>query len=318
MLRSAKGGTIIEMLVTTVVMSILALAFMGILLVNFKTNAKIDNMQDTINAVRMVKERIGRDVRMGRSIGDVYGAQYVDPATGMQFVQGSDLFPSTQDPVYGNAAPPTPTGWSSPPWRLGNQCLIVQIPILDNHNDTTTRHQVDPNKMGWPTMIPAGQGSPPPATNQDNVETHVYMIVPDANNPGEYLLQYCAFAGYPVAGYNPGAHNTLANSNGSAQTLLTGIIGPLDSAGNPKVFQFVSKTNSNGTPDDSILPTPQCSPDYTGVVVNLEVKRHQTTVKTRRDISLTPIGMKLEVFLRNNALATSTGQPSNINSQASP
>jgi hypothetical protein len=304
--RGNTGSTAVEMLISTTVMSMIALAFMSLLLVNFKTAAKVDNMHDTLNAVRTLKERIGRDVRGGRALGDVYGLDQFDSRTQQYFVTGSDFFPASHDPVYGATAPAAPLGWPAPPYRLDNQTLIVQLPICDDHQDANGEHHVNPNGQGWPTMIPAGSGNPVTATNQDNVETHVYRIMPDPSNDGEFIMQCASFGGFAVAGYDPAAHTT------GPQTILTGIIGPLDANGQPKVFQFVDKTDSNGAPQDSILPNPSYSPNYTGVVVNLEVRKHTDMSKTRKDISLTPIGVKMEVFLRNNALATSTGQPVNL------
>lgn len=306
MIRKPVGGSLVEMLVTTTIMGFIALAFMGILLMNYKTNAKVNNMQDTINAVRMIKERIGRDVREGRTLGDVFGVETTDPATGMLYVTGSDRFPeANRNPIYGAAGVTPATGWPSPPWTLSNRCLIVQIPVLDNHADSGTQHALDTTKVGWPTMIPQGWGAPAAPCNQDNVETHVYEILDDPNNPGEYVMQFSSYPGMQVPGYLPNAHRVLG------QTLLTGIIGPVDGSGNPRIFQFINKTDMSGAPRDSIQPDGTHSPEYTGVIVNLEVRRHQDTRVNRRDISITPIGMKLEVFLRNNALATSTGQPSN-------
>jgi type II secretory pathway pseudopilin PulG len=310
--RTAHGTSLVEMLVTTVIMSIIALSFMGMLLVNFHTNAKVDNVQDTANAMRIIKERIGRDVRMGRSLGDVYGDLVQDPTSLIWYLQGSDSFPSANDPVYGGTPPTTPTGWPAPPYRLGNQCLIVQMPVLDDHNDTVSLHQRNAGAKGWPTMITTAEGNPKPSNNVENVETHVYRVVPDPANANEWILQYCSFGGMTKNGYQQSAHTF------GPETILTGIIGPLDKNGQPKVFQFVKKTantstaisdvaaNAESYPSDTILPDGSHAAEYTGVVVNLCVRRHQTTTTTRRDISLTPIGFKLEVFLRNNALATST------------
>ncbi|HEY9789606.1 MAG TPA: hypothetical protein V6D22_04350 [Candidatus Obscuribacterales bacterium] len=307
-----------EALVTTVIMGILSMAFMAVLLMNYKTNAKLDNMQDTLNAVRAIKERISKDVREGRSLGDVYGTQTTDPAnvdplTGLPIplIVGSAGFPSSNDPVYGgNSPPPQPTGWPaatvSSPYTLSNQCLIVQIPVLDDHADTSTQHFRDLNQLGWPTQIPASFSSS--GIEQDNVETHVYRVVADPSNAGEYLLQFASFGGAGGAitgftGYNSSVHTF------GPQTLVSGIIGPIDSVtGLPKVFQFISPKRS-GTPVDSI-PNPSYTAEYTGVVCNLEIRRHQDMSTHQKNFSVTPIGMKIEVFLRNNALATSAGAPS--------
>jgi hypothetical protein len=310
--RSVNGISLVELLVSTVVMSVVAVAMMSIVLVNYRTNAKVMAIQDNVDAVRSIKERIATDVREGRALGDVFGTQITNNATNppLKYTAGSDHFPeATRNPIYGGTVPYVPTGWPTPPWTLNNTCLVVQIPVLDNHNDNAGNgHVTDGAKVGWPTMIPQGwSGNGPPAPcNQDNVETHVYMIIPDPNTPGEYQMQVATYGGMAVPGYLPGVHTK------GPQTLLKGIIGPLDANGNPKVFQFISRISPTGTPDDSIQPDGSHSPEYTGVVVNLEVKRHQFQNANRNGISQTPIGMKLEVFMRNNALATSTGQPAAI------
>jgi hypothetical protein len=309
-MRNTNGQSLVELLVTTTVMSIVALSMMSVLLINYRTNAKVASIQDNVDAVRQIKERIATDVRKGRALGDVFGQTQINTAVtpALVYTVGSDRFPeASRNPIYGATVPINPASWPSAPWKLSNTCLIVQVPVLDNHNDDagTHTHQTNPNKIGWPTMIPAGwKGNGPPATiNQDNVETHVYMIVPDPDNAGEYQMQLAEFAGMPMPGYDPQTHTR------GPQTILKGITGPLNAAGQPQIFQFISRISQNGVPDNSILPDGSHSPEYTGVVVNLQVKRHQTMNAVRGDISQTPIGMKLEVFMRNNALATSVGQP---------
>lgn len=305
-MRKNAGITMVETLVNATIISFVALAMMSVLLMNYKTSAKVTSIQDNVSAVRAIKDRIGTDVREGRALGDVFGKAITNTAVvpNLTYTIGSDRFPeATRNPIYGGTLPFTPANWPTPPWRLSNTCLIVQIPVLDNHADSAQLHALDTAKTGWPTMIPSGWsgGGPPADGNQDNVETHVYMIVPDTDNPGEWQMQLATYGGMAVPGYNPQLHTR------GPQTILKGIIGPLDESGQPKVFQFIRKGFT--VPEDRIMPDGKHSPEYTGVVVNLEVKRHQMQVANRKDISQTPIGMKLEVFLRNNALATSVGMP---------
>jgi type II secretory pathway pseudopilin PulG len=309
--RSTAGVSLVELLVSTVVMSVVAAAMMSIVLVNYRTNAKVMAIQDNVDAVRSIKERIASDVREGRALGDVFGTEVTNNTTNppLKYTIGSDRFPeAARNPIYGGTLPYIPQGWPAPPWRLSNTCLIVQIPVLDNHNDDPGGHKLNPAAVGWPTMIPQGWtgGGPPAPVNQDNVETHVYMVIRDPLVPGEFQMQMASYGGMAVPGYSPAVHTR------GPQTLLKGIIGPLDAASNPKVFQFINRISQTGSPDDSIQPNGSHSPEYTGVVVNLEVKRHQMQNAVRRGISQTPIGMKIEVFMRNNALATSTGQPAGI------
>jgi hypothetical protein len=316
--RSSEGSSVVELLIATTITGLLSLAFLGILLVNFKSNSKVTVMSSTMAAIRNLKERIGRDVREGRSLGDVYGTDFVNTYSyGGQTItdhitRGSDLFPSPNDPIYGSATPSCvqfPNNWGTKPYKLSNQCLIVQIPITDDHQDAGTTHALNSATCGWPTAIQKNEiAANVPSTPQDNVETHVYMVVADPSNPGQWLMQYASFPGYQAAnsGYLQAAHNQGA-ANGTPQTILSGIVGPLDVNGNPKVFQFVDRTDATGTPRDSITPSADYAANYTGVVVNLEVQKTEG-IKGKSNQSV-PIGVKMEVFLRNNALATSTGKP---------
>lgn len=332
--RTESGAALIELLVATVIITVVSMAMLGVILLNNKSNGKVMNVDESVNAARIIKERIGKDVRMGRNLGDVYGQSVVDAVNNDTVNVGSDSFPASNNPVYGAGETP-PGGWpggtfGGPPYQLNNQTLIVQIPITDNHNDSGTTHATLANAMCFPTCIKGGQGNPAVATgtNVDNVETHIYKIVADPANPGvagnahypkEYLMQVYVVPGYAVSGTN-----TVASPNYTfdyipaahvlgPQTILSGIIGPLDSAGDPVVFQFLNKTDSTGAPNNSILPVTvpsgQFVGNYTGVVINLELRRHTMTNDKRTDISFQPVGFKTEVFLRNNAEATPSGQP---------
>jgi type II secretory pathway pseudopilin PulG len=300
-----SGSSMVELMISTVIMGVVSAAFLSILLVNYKTNAKVDNINDVANAMRIIKERLAKDIREGRTLGDLSGP-----------IEERDGFPGTNNPVYGGgAAPPQgwPAEWADDPgvvgrchYKLNNRTLIVQVPILNNHIDElggNPAHRLDetgdPTKLGWPTAI----------NNMENVETHVYKVVPDTDpaKPNQWKLQYCAF---PGAAFNNGTTKYVPAVHAvGPQTLLTGIIGPLDGTGQPQVFQYVAKNDDQGTPrdqvtDDTGIPDPFFTPNYSGVVVNLEVKRHQTISDKRKDIKILPVGFKLEVFLRNNANAT--------------
>ena len=98
-------------------------------------------------------------------------------------------------------------------------------------------------------------------------------------------MQFATYGGKAVPGYIPATHTH------GPQTILKGIVGPLDITGQPKVFQFINRVMPNGTADDTIKPDGSHTPEYTGVVVNLEVKRHQMQVKNRQGIAQTPIGI---------------------------
>jgi hypothetical protein len=298
--RKHTGSSLVELMIACVLSAFVSTLFLAVIAVNFKTNGKVTNMQENISSMRAVKERIGKDVREGRSLGDITGSS------------SSDQFPSTLNPLYSQGPPPYgwPSAWPSPPYQLSNQCLIVQVPITDNHQDTAGQHGENANAPGWPTMIASGQGNPPATQNTVNVETHVYYVLPDPNNTGEWTLQYCAFPGQAQSGngtaaggqsytytYNQGAHQV------GPIILAKGIVGPLDSQQQPKVFQFLDKITGNAVD----TPIGDLMANYTGVIVNLEIKQHQSSIKQQKNFSLQPIGFKTEVFMRNNAMATPIG-----------
>lgn len=282
--RSTKGVTAVEMLIACLIMGIVSSAILGLLLTSMRTSKRLNNKIDAIDAARMAIDKIGRDVRMGRSLGDVYGNM-----NGFGFIDGSDTFPSNANPLYGNGQSP-PNGW---PWGLSsytcnNQTMVVQIPIFDS--------------LGFPTAIP---GTNPP---QPNLETHVYRIVPDDNRPGEWRMEWAKIPGANVLTNVPnvGDRYVPAQRQMMSSVLVKGIIGPMpmgNAIGPPQVFQYLDKTRPADPPSNSIVPSTAAA-NYSGVVVNLELIRQDDTARTPQIVAF-----KSEVFLRNNALATTVGSP---------
>ena len=300
--RTRRGGSVIELLIAVMVITFVSSGMLALMSTNTKVNVKTQNQVDTLNAAKQVLERIGKDVRMARSLGDVFGANRTED--GLTFVEGTNFFPSPNNPIYGTGNAPM-NGWpdwtadSCPApgrWFLGNDSLIVQVPIFDRN--------------GFPTMIPQDAfGAGRPATPQVNVETHVYRLVDDpdtVNHPGEYFIQYCSFPGMDI----PGVYDaSSAAANAGPTTILKGLVGPMNpDTGRPRIFQFIDKTDFGGRAQDTVIST--VTGNYTGVVVNLEIRRHGESAMSRRNTS--SMGLKAEVFMRNNALATTTGQPTTM------
>jgi hypothetical protein len=323
-IRSQSGTSVVELLVSTLLLTFSGLAIAELLYLNNKASQKVQNKIDSVQFARIAMNKIGKDVREGRSLGDVAGSDVGG------VLAGSAHFPSNLNALYGNNGSPGsvpsptsgwPANWSQPsvgsPWTVSAQTLIVQVPIFDYYGNSASPGG---GTYGCPTEIPAGSSSSvpaptgTPACNQANVETHVYQIVPDpdqTNHPNEFDLQLVRIPGYSISGiYNS------ANVEIGPQTLLTGIIGPMPPgvtasasggpSGWPAVFSFIDKTG-NGTPQAPPLPDTDI-PNYTGVVINLEIKKGTTTATNKPEY----LAVKQEVFMRNNALATTTGQPANI------
>src|SRR4029453_10748805 len=185
------GMTLIEMLVSVGIVSLAAAGISGLVMLNNISSHRLFNKVDNLNQARQVVERIGKDIRMARNVGDVYGATieiYPGPPS-VSGTEGTNKFPLPtplgNDPFYSAGQTPA-SGWPVAPWpprpyELSPRTLIVEIPVCDGN--------------GFPTRVAAGTGNPPLASEQDNVDTLVYQIIPDpafasaADKPQEYLLQ---------------------------------------------------------------------------------------------------------------------------------
>ncbi|HEY9754119.1 MAG TPA: prepilin-type N-terminal cleavage/methylation domain-containing protein [Oculatellaceae cyanobacterium] len=177
----------------------------------------------------------------------------------------SNQFPLSTNPLWGTSG--------QGPYTLSNTQLIVQVPVFDTN--------------GYPTVIPVGQGNPVVSINMPNVDTYVYQVVadPDPQAPGPYMMQVQVFPGY----------NSTTNNGqmGQMQTVVRGIVGPTDTAGNLQTFQYFDNTNTL-IPGTSIVSFAINAPDK--IAVNIEI-RHQSTGATYTIPSTTLV--RDEFFLRN-------------------
>ncbi len=294
-MRTTSGFSLVELLVTVLVMALSSSAIFGVLVTIMSQSSKLQNRCDTIEVARNSLEKIGRDMRSGRSLGDVFGTEVNN------MVEGSDVFPSARNPLYGSGQTP-PNGW--PAWgdqskpetfKLSNTTLVVQVPVFDTD--------------GWPGAIPQNL-LPVGMQTQANVETHIYRVVADPDNPGEWLLQWTKVPGASVPGYDAAGLRPSAS-----QTLASGIVGPLNPAtGQPRIFQYLDKLDATGTARDNIAD-PQNMVNYSGVMVNLEIRQHRDTSQVSgKFVKTSVLALKTEIFLRNNSIATSVGMPSQAQS----
>ena len=262
--RKAHGFSLVEMLISVAIIGIVSAGTAELLFMNSQGSWKLFNKVDGLNAARLVIDRLAMDVRMARNVGDIAGTPFVDGAD-IPTV-GSNQFPTTLNALYGAGQNP-PGGWPSAPWpsrpyTLSNTCLVIQVPVFDAN--------------GFPTKT----GS------NDNLDTYVYQVLADPTETGTFMLQVASF---------PGTGSTRPVLL-PPRTLLRGIIGPLDSATQtPKTFQYLT---ISGVPQDIVVGTE--APNYTGVIVNFELRRH-ASVQTKNRSTM---GIKSEIFMRNNTLAT--------------
>lgn len=283
-IRDRAGMTLIEMISALFIMSFVAAAITGLAVsqnvVAFRTYSKMDSLTNARRALSQIE----KDIRMARIVGDQFGS-----------LSDCNQFPSTQNPLYSTSGAPIITSfsgypqttsnsqWASPPYFLNAQTLIVQVPIF----------QAD--------GIPAKSST----TGTWNVDTYVYQIVADQSKPksGQFVLQKALFPGEHQEPYIP----TVASN--SPQTLLTGIVGPIDpstavdsTAGvpTPKVFSFISRLNPLYT--SAIPPTNDPlsyeAPNVNGIGITFEV--HSSIASNRKDLIPKSVAIHKEVFLRGN------------------
>src|SRR3990167_2663762 len=110
--RVAKAVSLIELLVSTLIVGIAAAGISGALLLNNITSVREFNKVDNLNAARHAIERMGKDIRAARNVGDVYGnliLLYSVPPE-VWGTEGSNQFPSAMDPYYGSGQTPA-GGW---------------------------------------------------------------------------------------------------------------------------------------------------------------------------------------------------------------
>ncbi len=317
--ESQRGMSLIEMMAACLVISFVGAAIAGLMMLNGISEIKMSNKVDGLNAARTALERVARDIRMARNVGDMYGQVFkigTDQNNGPIYgFAGANDFPSqsgSQNLLYPNyVTPPSGWPWGGQPYTLSEQTLILQIPVFDSN--------------GFPTALPAGFGSPPLPANEDNLDTIVYNVVPDPAAPGTYMLQRALFPGWtspPYSGSNPSPPpstqpNSLIYDNNPPQTVLRGIVGPLDPNGSnpgvPACFQYIDKTQpmnpplTGGTPAVSPMPAGADNANLTGVIVQFQVRNTQTGSTAPGVVSL-----KTEVYARNNSLQTVTATADEI------
>jgi prepilin-type N-terminal cleavage/methylation domain-containing protein len=299
--RCTGGMSLVEMLITVVIMGIIMAGTSEMVMINNSSSLNMLNKVDSLNAARQLVERIGKDVRMARNVGDIFG-QLINSVTGMPYsgampppagaavTIGREYFPAELNPNYGGGQTPT-NGWPVAPWpskpyTLSNTTLVVQIPVFDSN--------------GFPTMIAKGVGNPTAFSNLDNVDTLVYQVLPatasdpnyDPNTP-TWIIQEAVFRGLLGGTFQ---NHVMLNP---PVTIMSGIVGPINpNTGQPRIFQYLA--HSGGDPQDTVAAATLS--DITGVVVNLEVRRKQEDVTDPQSL-----GIKSEVYMRNNTLSTMGG-----------
>ena len=324
-LRSERGESLISLLVATTIMGFIAMGIMGLMSLNVSESSKIGSRTDNLNSARVAMDKMGRLIRMARSVGDVQGTTLptsnpfsefppgpstdtfqtkgntitVDSVETGTAVNRSATFPSDGDPFYGKngfygsgknagGTPPNyPWGGSeNSPYRLAGDTLIVQVPTFDAN--------------GYPNAVVNG-------LRLAAMDTYVFKVVPDNTRPGPtrwFQLQMAAFPAAPNGG-TPRTNVPSGLRSSIPVTILSGIVGPLQpNTGEPVIFQYVKSSDNSVTssfPANSVAENDLVL--YNGVIANLQImtqgatNAHKSTVTTLRS----------EMYLRNNATAQIMG-----------
>lgn len=321
--RSQSGQQLISLMVATSIMSFVAMGLVGLISINTVEATRSFNRADSLNGARTALDKMGRLIRMARNLGDVQGTVMVatDPYSafppgnsGDRFqVQNNNVslaqvqagtacntscvFPSSADSYY-NATNGTMLntinswpwlnssnindGTPAPPYQLSQDTLVLQVQTFDAD--------------GFPRMV----NLPGVSTRLPALDTYVYKLVKDTTRQGPpdyYQLQLAVFpAPTGLTNMAPGI------APGATQTIMTGIVGPLDSNGNPTIFQYVNQ--SSNTVTTNFVPGSVSEQDlvlFKGVVVNIEMMTVDSVGKSVVN------SVRSEFYLRNNSSATIMG-----------
>lgn len=116
-LRLASGSTLVELLVVTLISSLLSTLALAALIACMKNSSEIQGRVEVNESIERTLERIGRQLRAGEILGDVYHSP-----------------------------------GSLPRAQCSNTTLVVQIPITDQNGFNTFVNDVDTN--GQPVKRP--------------------------------------------------------------------------------------------------------------------------------------------------------------------
>lgn len=312
----------VSLLVATVIMSFVAISMFSLMSLNTIESVKAFNKGDNLTAARVALDKVGRMVRMARTLGDVQGEVMVatDPYAAFppgpsgdgfavhannvslqQVLNGSACntsatFPSLADIYYNPTTGSELSRISSWPWggnpntgyTLDDQTLVVQVQTF--------------TPEGWPRMV---QGQ----NNLPALDTYVFRIVddPDRNNRlGPTRWYKLEVAVFPA----PGAWSNMAPGvqPGVPTVLLSGIVGPLDPATQrPSIFRYITcqggavqsaKNFVSGTTNFNDVSN---LVNFKGVLMSVQI----LSVDGQKRGTVTNV--RSEFYLRNNSSATIMG-----------
>jgi hypothetical protein len=173
-----------------------------------------------------------------------------------------------------------------PSYSLNAQTLILQTPVF-----------YSPASNGGFPALPTQSSIP----NHWNVDTVVYQVVGDSARAGtgQFVLQKTVYPGNHSSGYEPAP-------TASTQTILTGIVGPVDLTAladpvaltpPPKIFGFFPKSYPMyvGNFPSGVQPD---ATDINGVSINLELC--SDAASKRVDLVPRSMAFRTEIYMRGN------------------
>ncbi len=263
--RNILAMSIIEMMVALAITGVAIAGLTEISWLSFDWINKFTTKVDVNLAAKRTLEKIGADLRIATAVGDSYD----------QPADTTPTFPSASNPLYSAGLP----SGAPASYQIDDNTLIFQVPVF--------------NQKGWPTSLPASIDP----RQRRNLDTIVYEVAqdPDPNEAalGKYILKRTFFAGIhdstQIPNVNPGS--TIC----PAQTVLTGIVGPLDkTTGKLQIFQALDELDPGGNPVPLRLLRTYTLPRVNGIVVSVELSKTQGANKNTSTASF-----RSEIFMRN-------------------
>lgn len=263
--RRYTGLSLPELLVSLLIMSYVMAGLVGLIYTSNAVNFRLSHKVDNILMCQQAVDRLQSKIREARYLGDGYSCRY---------------FPLADNPIYGrrNQQKWTAQPWPNPPYVLSGHTLILQIPVFDND--------------GFPQSLQTEYDKSQPveegAEAAEDLDTYVYQVLPDPLDEQKCILQESLF---------PGQHHALTAGEDNCRhtwTIAQGIAGPLDSDGQPLVFQYLVQGQAPHT-----SPGDWTCPQVNGITVNLEIKTDSEN-KSKPAV----IGVKVTTYLKSNIAST--------------
>ena len=290
-IRRASGLSIMELVVSSALLGFVLVVIGELVSLNALASVKLSNKSDTLNASRFAAEKICADVRSAIGFGDMYAA----PENRNMFpdLSRNPFFTGTPDSsCWRYKWPPVkPVSWD--PCKLDGQCLILQQPtvFLDQRNDPKSS-AYDPlasqNTLnGLPTFMDVLKpGIEPPSdlsVRVQNLDTVIYKVFADPQRPGEYLLKKVKLPGanVPNSACTDYSRHTIIED---PQTVLTGIVGPIDPVTNKlRLFRYLYQSSDSNRKSQYVSTdevSSQQVPLLFGVAIDIEVRKPDSAVSS--------------------------------------